>query len=269
VPALDSRRFEAQVRHLKRNYRVVSASELPAAVADRQRGERIPVAITFDDDLPSHAETAAPILSRHGTAATFFLCGASLREPFAFWWERLQRAFDHDVDVSLAFAERPIGSTIHSATNTFWELSPHARLDVFERLGALLGDDPADAGMRADDVRALTAAGFEIGFHTKEHHVLTTLGDAELGTALRDGRAELEALSGQQLDLIAYPHGEVDERVASAARAAGYRVGFTTERQPVRPGTDPLCVGRYEPFLASIGTFALDIARTLTGTSDR
>jgi peptidoglycan/xylan/chitin deacetylase (PgdA/CDA1 family) len=32
-----------------------------------------------------------PVLERHVAPATFFLNGASLERPFAFWWERLQR----------------------------------------------------------------------------------------------------------------------------------------------------------------------------------
>ncbi len=269
LPALDSRRFGAHVRHLQRNYRVVTASELPWAVAQRRRGQRIPVAITFDDDLPTHTGSAASVLSRHGVTATFFLCGASLERPFAFWWERLQRAFEQGVDVQPAFGEVPAGQTIRSAETAIWKLAPDARRDVGRRLEELVGPDPPDAGIRAGEVRALSAAGFEVGFHTTEHHVLTSLDDGGLDAALIDGRAELEALVNRPLDLIAYPHGEVDDRVAAAARAAGYRIGYTTEREPVGPGADPLRLGRYEPFLASIGTFAIDVARTLSAGARR
>jgi len=266
LPALDARRFAAHVRHLRRRYRVVRASELAATAAQRRRGGRIPVAITFDDDLPDHSAMAAPILSRHQAVATFFLCGASLEQPFAFWWERLQRAFDRGVDVTPALGGRITRDdlTVHSATNAIYELAPGERSTVAARLGELLGPDPASAGMRAADVRALIAAGFEIGFHTRGHEALTALDDAALDDALREGRAELDALAGRPLDLIAYPHGEVDERVASAARSAGYRFGFTTKREPVRPDSEPLLLGRYEPVLASLGLFAFAVARALT-----
>ena len=95
VPARGTRLFESQVRHLKRGYRLVKASELLAACRTRRIGQRIPVAITFDDDLASHASVAMPILQNAGVPATFFLCGASLDRPFAFWWERLQVALDN------------------------------------------------------------------------------------------------------------------------------------------------------------------------------
>ena len=76
--------FEAQLRHLKAHYRLVRAEGLLSAVETRRRGERFPIAITFDDDLASHTRLAAPILSRLDVPATFFLCGACLERPFTF-----------------------------------------------------------------------------------------------------------------------------------------------------------------------------------------
>jgi peptidoglycan/xylan/chitin deacetylase (PgdA/CDA1 family) len=65
-----------------------------------------------------------------------------------------------------------------------------------------------------------------IGFHTCRHHYLPLLENEELPTALEEGRAELEELTGP-LTVVAYPHGAADERVAAAARAAGFAVGYT------------------------------------------
>ena len=70
VPRLASARFESQLRHLRRHYRPVTASRLREAIGARRRGERVPVAVTFDDDLGSHAEVAKPILARANVPAT-------------------------------------------------------------------------------------------------------------------------------------------------------------------------------------------------------
>src|SRR5688572_12919383 len=45
VPVRATARFELELRHLTRCYRVVPASQLLAAVAARRRGHRFPVAI--------------------------------------------------------------------------------------------------------------------------------------------------------------------------------------------------------------------------------
>jgi hypothetical protein len=80
---------------------------------------------------------------------------------------------------------------------------------------------------------------------------------------MSDGRARLAALAGRPLDLIAYPHGETDARVADAARSAGYRLGFTTERRALGPHTDPLLIGRFQPSYASPGHTAMELVRAL------
>ena len=42
------------------------------------------------------------------------------------------------------------------------------------------GPDPPDAGLRAQDVRAIAPAGHEIGFHTLHHQYLPLLDDQSL-----------------------------------------------------------------------------------------
>jgi peptidoglycan/xylan/chitin deacetylase (PgdA/CDA1 family) len=271
VAALGTQLFEAQVRHLGRRYRLVAASELVAAACRRRRGQRLPVAITFDDDLPSHVGTAMPILRRVGAPATFFLSGASLSAPHAFWWERLQIAFDSDLlsEADLAaWTAAPGtwssgGTEIRAVAEAIEAMPARSREQVAEELLSRLGSDAPDAGMRADAVRALVDAGFEVGFHTLNHDALPQLDADALKRALEEGRDELAAVVGQRLATISYPHGKADRRVAAAARQAGYRSGFTTEPEPVTADSDPLLIGRLYPAYDSLGRFALDVSRTL------
>lgn len=235
-----ARLFERQLRHLVAWYRVVDATEIHAAVAARRRGGRFPVAVTFDDDLRSHARMALPILERAGLRATFFLCGASLHEPFEFWWERLDR--------------------IHPRAETWKRLSPAECRAAAE---SDTGPVPAGAGMPAEDVRRLVEAHMTIGFHTRRHDPLPGLDDGALAAAMLDGRDELETVAGSPLETIAYPHGAKDERVLSAARAAGFRYGFSAAGLPARPTDDPLAIPRILPTYRSAGHFALQLLREL------
>ncbi len=263
VPALGTGLFAAQVRHLASTYRLVAASELQAATRERRRGERFPVALTFDDDLSSHVDAAAPVLSSAGATATFFVSGASLHGPHRFWWERLQAALDADVDLSaLDLQPTPSKATIHEVGLRIQSLPPRARDELDARLSELAGPDPPESGLRAEALRRLAASGVEIGFHTRRHDALPALGDAELADAMRDGRAELEDVVGP-LRTISYPHGRADARVAATARAAGFEAGFTGLPAAVTSGSDPLLLGRLSPSYTSVGELAFDVAWTL------
>jgi peptidoglycan/xylan/chitin deacetylase (PgdA/CDA1 family) len=255
--------LQRQVRHLRRRYRIVEARDLLEATRTRRRGERFPVAITFDDDLASHARLSLPVLLRARAPATFFLSGASLTRPFAFWWERLQRAFDRRPDDLPALVGVSAGHTIHDLRRSIEFMNPEERDAVSARLQERLGPDPDDAGMRERDVRELVRAGMTVGFHTLRHDSLPWISDDALAAALCEGREQLEQVVGHRLDLIGYPHGHADERVAAAARAAGFTVGFVVREEPVWPGSEPLLQGRISPTYRSAGHFAIQLVLQL------
>jgi peptidoglycan/xylan/chitin deacetylase (PgdA/CDA1 family) len=266
VPPLGTRAFTQQLRHLRARYRLVLARDLAEATAGRRRGERFPLAITFDDDLAGHAGGTARTLRRLGVPATFFLGGATLERARPYFWQALQAALDAGMspaDPLLPRVPDPGGHggahRLAAAIRAFDHDERDALCEVLvERAGG-----PPEPGLRAHAVRELAAAGFEIGFHTRDHEALDRLDDDALRRALRDGRERLEAASGQRLRTIAYPFGLADERVAHAARAAGFEAGFTLAAQPVGTAGDPLLMGRYEPSFASPGHTATELARGL------
>lgn len=84
---------------------------------------------------------------------------------------------------------------------------------------------PELAPMDWDELRRLAAAGWEIGSHTVTHPHLTTLENSALRRELEDSRARCSERLGLPCRSIAYPYGDVDDRVAAAAAAAGYEAG--------------------------------------------
>lgn len=73
-----------------------------------------------------------------------------------------------------------------------------------------------------DELRALQDAGWEVGSHTCSHpHLTQVADDEELRRELRESRAICERELGRCTS-IAYPYGDVDQRVVRATREAGY-----------------------------------------------
>lgn len=70
----------------------------------------------------------------------------------------------------------------------------------------------------------LAAAGWEIGSHTGTHPHLTQLDDETLSNELTRSKAACEEhLGAGSCASLAYPYGDVDDRVVAAAALAGYR----------------------------------------------
>jgi peptidoglycan/xylan/chitin deacetylase (PgdA/CDA1 family) len=269
VPARGTAQFESELRHLKRCYRVVPAARLLEAAAGRRRGQRFPVAITFDDDLSSHADIAMPILERQGLPATFFVGGTSLNGPVTFWWQSLQAAFDagKGAEAAATVAQATNDSTagerpdIHELARRIERMDRDRRAEVSAGLQDMTGAAPN--GLSAEQLRGLASRGFEIGFHTRRHDRLPLLADDDLRAAMVDGRDDVAAACGQPVALISYPHGAGDERVAQAARDAGYTQGFVVAPEPAGPATNPFLIGRVGPTIRSPGRGALQIALSL------
>jgi peptidoglycan/xylan/chitin deacetylase (PgdA/CDA1 family) len=271
VPALAVDEFERHVRLVAERYQPVHASTLIEHVGSRGGVARVPVALTFDDDLYSHIEFAAPILVAAGVPATFFLGGATLDGPHLFWWEHLQALVDAHGPNQVAAevgVPGPAGRSIHTLARTIESLDPPRRREVERMLAE--ADAGAVAVQRLDriGVARLSRDGFEIGFHTLRHELLPALPDDELRCALVEGRQALADAAGASVDTVAYPHGKADERVAAAARAAGYRNGFTGIRGRVTRTTKPLLVPRNE-LRAGPRPFRLAIARLAARIDDR
>jgi peptidoglycan/xylan/chitin deacetylase (PgdA/CDA1 family) len=85
-------------------------------------------------------------------------------------------------------------------------------------------------------VEALAESGIEIGSHGCRHSHLPDLDDERLREELWSSRERIRARLGR-CDVLAYPFGEWDARVASAAADAGYSYAFSLPANGQREGT--------------------------------
>jgi peptidoglycan/xylan/chitin deacetylase (PgdA/CDA1 family) len=114
--------------------------------------------------------------------------------------------------------------------------------------GSLGGDLQMSGGrfrmMDPAQVKALAAAGHEVGAHTVTHPILPGLADEEARREVVDSKQFLEDLLGMAVTSFAYPKGRMDLRVRSFVHDAGYRQAVVTRRAFVEPPVDPLALPR-------------------------
>jgi peptidoglycan/xylan/chitin deacetylase (PgdA/CDA1 family) len=269
VPSIGRERLRDHLRHLRRHYRVVPLPKLVSVAADRQRGEPYPVALSFDDDLEEHLDHAVPVLAAEGLPATFFLCGRDLLGDGEFWWETLQRAADAGArlpELRQATGGPPAEPGAHDlrAIAADLEALPADELSAAEaRLGALAGPRGVERKLGEAEIAELASEGHTVGFHTRRHRVLTGLDERGLAKALDEGREELSRATGAPVEMIAYPHGKADERVADAARDAGFAIGLALGGTAVTPREDPLLLERLPADELSVAELAAAIAAAI------
>jgi len=256
-------RFDAVMRHVARNFHVLTLGE---ALIARDAG-RLPsraLTITFDDGYADNAEIAMPILRRHGLKATFFVATGFLDGGRMFndsVIETLRRTSAQRIDLSeFGLGSLPL-ETLHQKAAAIDGLLPVIKhLDLptrdatVERVNELAGRPalPNDLMMRSDQVRHLSRAGMEVGGHTVMHPILRVLSDSQAEAEIATGRADLQALTDSPVDVFAYPNGlpgqDYDERHVAMVRRQGFRGAVSTTRGTVVPRSDRFQLPRFTPW---------------------
>jgi peptidoglycan/xylan/chitin deacetylase (PgdA/CDA1 family) len=93
-------------------------------------------------------------------------------------------------------------------------------------------------------LRELSALGFEIGCHSMTHAYLTDLDESGLQSEIAEAKLLLEQIIGKPVEHFSCPGGRFDQRVANAARQAGYRSVATSRIQANSKSVDPFSLGR-------------------------
>ncbi|MEU2721163.1 polysaccharide deacetylase family protein [Streptomyces smyrnaeus] len=105
--------------------------------------------------------------------------------------------------------------------------------------GRLGGDNawdelgPRKRLLDADGIRALAAAGMEVGSHGLLHTDLTKADDTTLERETAHSRTLLAQLTGTAPAGFCYPYGTLDSRAVDAVRAAGYTYACAIDPGPL------------------------------------
>lgn len=120
-------------------------------------------------------------------------------------------------------ARMGVPATVFACTQLAEDGDSFAVPEVQERTR---GYETEVATMDWQALRRLNEFGVEVGSHTVSHPHLTELDDLELCRQLQESKARIEDELGGNCRYLAYPYGEHDDRVAAAARDAGYEAAF-------------------------------------------
>jgi len=241
--------------------------------------------VTFDDGWYDNHAYALPVLERTGVPMLLFVATNYIGSRECFWQETLAahlyaaRGPRGNGDAKLVFDElgaRELGY-LDGAEARRAALAAVARvkarkLDPAHLLRRLREAVPATAHSASAEDRFLTQAELRalmaspritLGSHSMTHARLPLETDAVIEAELEGSRDIITAWTGRKPHTLAYPNGDHDDRVVAAARAAGYRVAFTTETGHHLPGSDALRVRRFNMHESAVNSRAMFLSRLL------
>ena len=276
----DAVRFDSICRWVKTWFNVLPLDEAVRRLRHGELPERA-MTITFDDGYADNHDHALPILAKYGLPATFFIATGFL-DGGCMWndivIESVRRTNESVIDL------RPLGipglaqlnvgdmqqkrAAIDVVLRSLKYLPLDQRLDAALRMTALLSIRvPTHNMMTSGQVRALRAAGMQIGAHTVLHPILAGLSDGAARAEMLQSKQRLEHILGEPVTLFAYPNGRPEqdftERSVQIAREIGFSAAVSTAKGVAHAGTDPLRIPRFTPWDRSRLRFGARLAGNL------
>ena len=273
----DAARFETQICWIKSWFNVLPLVDAVERLLTRKLPARA-AAITFDDGYADNASVALPILQRAGVPATFFIASGYL-DGGRMWndtvIDTIRQTNARELDFSALNLGRYRIDSVQSRQKSLVALlgklkylSPPVREKLANDIAELAGGcSRQDLMMTTQQVRALAEAGMTIGAHTVSHPILSRISEQDALAEMSGGKRQLEAITGREVSLFAYPNGKPNIDYLSThvrlARKVGFAGAVSTGWGAATCDTDEFQIPRFTPWDRSEWRYALRLASNL------
>jgi len=283
--AVSPQNFEAQLKLLRKKYKVITPQQLLKQNPRWQLG-RNRVCITFDDGYLDNFTTAKPLLEKHHCTATFFITTHSLQTAQPYWWDELQEIIFSTPKLPSPFLFEVAGTKVVSELENNGSLTPEQEakqnkwiwsdepltqrcrlyfllwekmrflpqseieallVQLKEMIGATRTNVHHSMPMTAENLKAMSQQRlFQIGLHTHTHPSLPDHSAAVQRAELEENKKILECVCDYPMTLLSYPHGRFNDDTLSIVKDMKLTAAFTTMPEPVMSYSHPFQLGRYQ-----------------------
>lgn len=234
--------FETVIRFISRYYTPVSLEDY----LERRRNAdlpRRPVLVTFDDAYASVAFNAAPILQKYKVPAVFFVTASligneelGLDNLICYVANTAGMGTLQSVARQFSSDERAIFDSLEQVFDHLLPTMPQDQIAKFRTaLSSSAGISPTDLArnaklyVSAEQLKALSESGFEIGSHTFSHVFCRSLVGRDFQQEIAMNKARLEAISGARVRAFSVPYGspvDLSSELANHLRDSGHEIAF-------------------------------------------
>lgn len=254
--------FRWQMELLARFFNVIPLSEAVERIKSGTLPSRA-VCITFDDGYRSVYEHALPILSRLKLPASVFITSGFVGDG-VMWNDRIvaaMRSFNgetlevNSADLGILDCSSPLSK--RQSMRRITQFAKYLKPDDRERLVVQveLATDArvaSDQMMSIEMIRGLVKAGIEIGAHTVNHPILSSISLDEARTEIVESKRLLEEIVGVKVKYFAYPNGrygqDFDSLHIKLVEEAGYDAAFSVSNKGDSSFECIFRIGRYLPW---------------------
>ena len=256
--------FREHMQYLKKNYQIISLEKLTKAIIENTVPKNS-VAITFDDGYADNYFFAKPILEELEIPATIFVTTSLIDSERELWWDELEQVFLHgdelpdhlDVrldncrislntanstsekvnDWNIAINENvsPRGKAYLRFHSTLKTLNHTKRNEIMNFLFNWSGKKRVCRKyyrtMSSTEIFDISKDGLiEIGAHTDNHSVLSSLTYKDQKEEILASKRKLEEITNLTIKTFAYPFGshlDYNKNSVSSVKEAGFSSSYS------------------------------------------
>lgn len=277
-PAISVKVFDAQMRYLAANYRVLPLADIIKGIRQGLGVAPGTIAVTFDDGYRDNYVYAHPILKKYNLPATLFAATSYIGTEKLMWNDKLAMAVKLTTQQSI---------TLPGAAQSTSLASMPEKLRALEQILEMLKTLPeTDKQALADEMfgrlykkrlkieplmlswaelRKLAQEGWEIGAHTVNHVILTKVPLWQANDEINSSASVLKQELDRPVRLFAYPNGKSGDYNISIKKILaenGYIGAVTTVDRLNAEDADLFAIGRKSPWEESVPGFALKLKRS-------
>ena len=229
--------FEDQLKYICDNYNLLRCDE------DWNHINSKSVALTFDDGYVDFFTKAYPLLKKYNVPATVFVATGGIDNDNEFWWDELENILRQPClpDVIKTRRESFCVAEYHARSQLILDVreaiinnSYHIRDEEIHSLkmqvNPTLCARERYRTMNAEEIRLISNDPLiTIGAHT-ENHILCDQEDYKVQVnEIKNSKAKLEDIIDKEVNLFAYPNGNIGLDTREILDKLGFLRAFTCE----------------------------------------
>ena len=227
--------FEKLLQYLIQYYTIISFSDI-AGLPVKNKNAKPHLILSFDDGYYDFYEHALPILVKYKLPSNHNIVNACANDNHIIWTQRLNTLFSHCRNNNIAELKFDYdNATFNLASfdnnwmrfyltvyNLFLKIPLKQRLEIVIEKENHFSVSTLERMMNWNEIIECSHNHVEIGSHTYNHDVLSTITDANvLQHEIADSKTEIEARLNKKVNILALPNGQGNKQVNVMAEKSG------------------------------------------------
>ncbi|MBD3203969.1 polysaccharide deacetylase family protein [Candidatus Woesearchaeota archaeon] len=234
--------FERQIKFISKNFRVILLRDIPDIVKNKKIKNNY-LAITFDDGYKDNYDHAFYIMEKHKVKGTFFICPEYISSNKIYWWDEISYIINNneyeaaadfisnqlDMKLKKTIPQKLISSVVQKVK--YFPIKKRRYFISSLKKRFSYKNINNNQLLRWENIIEMERSGMEIGAHTNNHSILSTLNYQDQYKEINKSKEILKKKIKKKIKSFSYPNGkkkDFNEKTINILKDLNFKCAATT-----------------------------------------